>query len=304
MIRSGFPAGAPGETEPQNLPRRHVWQPAGESTEPRARAGPFGSLSCFPMNGIPRSRAIRPARGAATSLAVAVLLVACEGQSVRPTPATTALPPQAAVSSSDPDYRERFAGQYRATAKTTPVYDEDGQLAPIENYADLETLRAYLQPVIDPLMRRAHPHLDGGDKRSGDERVAQERHNVAVSGYLRAVKHERGTHGDNDFHLMVCSRPEPGAGLCLTAEVSALPATGAQRPRLAQVREELHGIIGSCGCDGRFRRIAPAIPVRVIGSLFFDGAHAIGSVGPTYAKPFSVWEIHPILAITRGEPGR
>jgi hypothetical protein len=60
---------------------------------------------------------------------------------------------------------------------------------------------------------------------------------------------------------------------------------------------ELLMLLGGCRCSERSRAISPPIHLRVTGALFFDGAHAIGSVGPAYAKPFTVWENHPVLTI-------
>jgi hypothetical protein len=194
-----------------------------------------------------------------------------------------------------PEVEEEFLGHYRASAKTEYAM-LNGTLAPPEDFADLEALKAFLQPQIDPLMRHRYPHLSTADTDAG-HRVPEERHNVTVIGYIHAVKHEAGKGGDRDFHVMLGSSPSPGAGIFMTAEASALPASGPHRLLLAEARRELLATIGTCHCDGRFRQVSPPIRVRVTGSLFFDGAHGIGSVGPAYAKPFTVWEIHPILSV-------
>ena len=98
---------------------------------------------------------------------------------------------------------------------------------------------------------------------------------------------------------MLGSSATPGDGIFMTAEASGLPPGGAQRATFAAVRRQLLAIVGTCRCDGRFMAVTPPIHVRVSGSLFFDGAHGIGSVGPAYAKPFTVWELHPLLSIVQ-----
>jgi hypothetical protein len=192
---------------------------------------------------------------------------------------------------------ESFHGQYRAAAKTASAM-RNGTLVPTETFVDLEALREFLRPQIDPLMRRRYPHLSDADT-DATHRVPEERHNVAVVAYIHAIKHEAGPRGDRDFHVMLGSSPATGSGIFMTAEASGLPADGDPRVWLAEARRQLLSIIGTCHCESRFMPVSPPIRVRVTGSLFFDGAHGIGSVGPAYAKPFSVWEIHPILSIER-----
>jgi len=234
-------------------------------------------------------------------LGAAVALAGCAPLQpvIRPTPAEVQERPAASVSA-NPEVEEEFQGQYRAAAKTEYVM-LNGKLAPTESFPDLEALKAFLRPQIDPLMRHRHPHLSDADA-DASHRVPEERHNVSVVAYLHAVKHETGPRGDRDFHVMLGSSPTIGSGIFLTAEASALPSGGVHRQQLEAARAELLSLVGSCRCDGRFMQVSPPIPVRITGSLFFDGAHGIGSVGPAYAKPFTVWEIHPILTIERVSP--
>jgi hypothetical protein len=235
--------------------------------------------------------------------ACAPLRPAAEAPSPPPPAAVVAPPPAVAPTPapSRPEANERYEGQYRSAAKTSYAM-LDGVLAPVEEFPDLEALRAYLRPQIDPLMRHRYPHLSEAASAAG-HRVAEERHNVSVIAYIHAVKHEAGAHGDRDFHVMLGSSATTGSGIFMTAEASALPPEGDQRQRLAAVRNQLLAILGTCRCEGRFMQVSPPIQVQVTGSLFFDGAHGIGSVGPAYAKPFTVWEIHPILEIERLDAG-
>ena len=203
--------------------------------------------------------------------------------------------------SSRPEVYEEFRGQHRPQAKTQYVM-KDGQLAPVEPFDDLEAFKAFLNPQIDQIMRSRHPHLSKANTKA-DQRVAEERHNVSVVAYIHAVKHESGSDGDNDYHVILGSSPTPDAGLFLTAEASALPPDGTQRDLFAHARQELLSILGPCHCNGHFRRVSPPLRVRVTGSLFFDGVHSVGEVGPQYAQPFTVWEMHPILSIESLDSG-
>jgi hypothetical protein len=234
-------------------------------------------------------------------LVVAVALAGCTPLSpvVRPAPPQVRERP-APSASANPEVEEEFQGQYRAAAKTEYVM-LTGRMAPTEAFPDLDALKAFLRPQIDPLMRHRYPHLSDADANAG-HRVPEERHNVSVVAYIHAVKHETGPRGDRDFHVMLGSSPTIGSGIFLTAEASGLRAHGVHRQQLESARAELLSIVGICRCDGHFMQVSPPIPVRVTGSLFFDGAHGIGSVGPAYAKPFSVWELHPIMSIERAGP--
>lgn len=178
----------------------------------------------------------------------------------------------------------------------------DGQLAPVEHFDDLEAFKAFLSPQTDQIMRIRYPHLSKANT-DATQRVAEERHNVAVIAYIHAVKHESGADGDNDYHVILGSSPTPDAGLFLTAEASGLPPDGPHRTLFAHARQELLSIVGPCHCNGHFRRVLPPVRVRVTGSLFFDSIQSVGAVGPKYAEPFTVWEIHPILSIERLDSG-
>lgn len=244
----------------------------------------------------------RPIRSTAlTLLAAAVVIAGCASikPAVGPVPRAEDVQPIPRVPA-NPEAEEEFQGQYRAAAKTEYVM-RGGTLAPVEAFPDLEALKGFLRPQLDPLMRHRYPHLSNTDS-DAEHRVPEERHNISVVAYIHAVKHETGPHGDRDFHVMLGSSPTIGRGIFMTAEASGLPAGGVQRPFMVAARSQLLSMVGICRCDGHFMQVSPPLRVRVTGSLFFDGAHGIGSVGPAYAKPFSVWEIHPILAVERLEP--
>lgn len=195
------------------------------------------------------------------------------------------------------ELEEEFRGHYRVRA-TTEYAMVNGTLAPVEAFADLDALKAFLAPQTDQAMRRRYPYL-GDVNTAVTQRVPEELHNVSVVAYIHAVKHDSGPRGDQGYHVMLGSSLKPGEGLFLAAQASASSANGSHGAQLAQARRQLLAIVGACQCEGHFTQVSPPIPVRVAGSLFFDAAQAIGGIGPAYAQPFTAWEIQPMLSVER-----
>ena len=179
-----------------------------------------------------------------------------------------------------------FKGHYRASAKTSFAN------ASKEPCTDLSDVMSTL--VSDKDMRKKYKHI--GNKRTTMKgRVAEEQRNVCVTGFLYAVKFEHGKNADNDFHLILGADMK-GKGPYMTAEVSGVPKLGNKTPFI-HVRHELFLVVGDKKLSSSYTRFKPPVKVRVVGSLFFDGDHTAGQVGPKYAKPKSVWEIHPVRSI-------
>jgi len=44
------------------------------------------------------------------------------------------------------------------------------------------------------------------------------------------------------------------------------------------------------------------VSIRVTGSLFVDGDHRAGEVGPPAHQPWAVWKVHPSLILSGYEP--
>lgn len=181
-----------------------------------------------------------------------------------------------------------FNGHYRAAAKTSYVPGPTEQCLSLSEVMD--TLLA------DERMREKYPELSN-KKTALTTRVDQEQRNVCVHGYLYAVKLERHRHGDNDIHIILGSHIS-GKARFLTAEVSGVPRTGDKTPFI-KVRQQLLKILGRHKLHSGYTRIKKPIKIRVTGSLFFDADHVAGQVGPKYAKPRTVWEIHPVKTIEK-----
>jgi hypothetical protein len=89
----------------------------------------------------------------------------------------------------------------------------------------------------------------------------------------------------------------------MNIEVSGLPDTSdIDYPQLLAVRELFLNLLSTVTITSSFKFVNPPIKVDLRGSLFFDGQHGAGCKacpGPQWAKPQSVWEVHPIYSITR-----
>jgi len=129
------------------------------------------------------------------------------------------------------------------------------------------------------------------------KRVQEEKLVVTVVGQLVAVKFEdaRQPGGDNDFHLIVAS----SGGHFMNMEVSGLPRAGDPEHQFQSVRSQLLSILRTVGISPttRYQKPSNTLLVRITGSLYFDGDHEPETVGPTGARPNTVWEIHPVQDI-------
>lgn len=196
---------------------------------------------------------------------------------------------------------ERFAGTYRAIPKTT-IAGNAATIVPVKEYASLHALLVTLPS--DAAMRSKHPGLRKGVKKPNwpAQREPEEIRNVRIkSCWIVSAKHEGGATGDRDFHVIVSSSPT-NFGEVMNAEVSGLPPAG--RPdfnKLKGVRALFLSLATNPPPGSAFGHMNPPKHVILEGSLYFDGAHGAGGTsdpGPGWAKPQSVWEIHPIYKLT------
>lgn len=86
----------------------------------------------------------------------------------------------------------------------------------------------------------------------------------------------------------------------MNVEVSALPKpANDDSGMLKDVRARFLALATNPPKE-EFKHLDPPMHVRIEGSLYFDGDHGAGGAkdpGPAWAKPRSVWEIHPIYNI-------
>ena len=186
-----------------------------------------------------------------------------------------------------------FCGTYRAAPKTSFNEGADGTFAAPEVFADLKALRASL--TDDQTMRSANSFSMPGPA----SRLPDEQRNVELHAYIVAVQPGEG---DHDFHVIISDQPlgTPGA-VFMNVEVSGRPRDGVNDADFVRARQEIASLVPEVASGGSgYRKISDARYVLLRGSLYFDGDHQPGcpkGPGPGYAKPLTVWEIHPVYHI-------
>jgi hypothetical protein len=220
---------------------------------------------------------------------VAVVVIASAAELLIAQPAWAAVDPA--------DVNQIFTGTYRAPAKTSVAKSA----APLKKYPDLSTLLQSLPK--DSAMRAKYPALRKTAKKWPQQRELEEMVNVRIDAcWICAVSYEHGVKGDNDFHVILSDSPAPPFTKVMNAEVAGLPETGPDVSRLKAVRKKFLSFFLHTPQPGGFLPPSKPLHVRVEGSLFFDGHHGAGGKsdpGPSWAKPKTVWEVHPIYKLTR-----
>lgn len=188
---------------------------------------------------------------------------------------------------------EDFCGKYRAGPKTS-FFKTDGQVAPFEHYGDLKALLDTL-PGDDEMFANGN----WSPQRAPKSRLDVEKHNVEVVAYIVAVKPGED---DRDFHVIVSEDPSGRGQIFMNVEVSGLPRNHVDLADFQRARTEIRSIVPQvAGGAPRYVRVSNPPKVVIQGSLYFDGDHRAGCAhcpGPSYAKPSTVWEIHPVYNIT------
>lgn len=188
---------------------------------------------------------------------------------------------------------ETFCGKYRAGPKTS-FYKIQGQLATFEKFEDVKELIQTLPK--DEAMR------DKYNWRTTPPpviRVVEERLNVEVAtAYVVAIKaHE----DDRDYHVIISDQPTSAGASFMNVEVSGLPRNGVDNDDFVRARDEIQSVLPSGSNGGSsYIPVDPPVKVTVKGSVFFDSDHDAGCgncPGPSFAKPRTVWEIHPVFSI-------
>ncbi len=192
-----------------------------------------------------------------------------------------------------------FTGHYRKNSKISIVRSASGDIVAAQHFANLRDLLNDLPP--DATIRSKYHLTTSNVSNVIQERVDEEKKNVEVDCWIHAIKfedHSKGAGNDNDFHIIVGSSSNPATAKYMNVEVSGLPSTdGKDKDAIRGTRTKLLSMFPGKHFTDHFTLITPARHVTVRGSLFFDGGHAAGAVGPNGKNPTTVWEIHPIVSI-------
>ncbi len=198
---------------------------------------------------------------------------------------------------------ESFAGKYRKRAKTSIVRSlTTDHISRAHKYDNLGDLLIHLPNDIE--MRNKYPDLKMHVHNFPEFRKTEELYNVEVTAWVHAVKYEGGS-GDRDFHIIIGNNPDTAFATFMNVEISGLPDSSSHNYKpLRDARKEFLELFSDYHFTTSFKRIDPPVKVTIKGSLFFDGDHnhSCGTCpGPSYAKPGTVWEIHPVYSIVKVE---
>src|SRR5690349_3004902 len=194
------------------------------------------------------------------------------------------VPSYAPLTSADPIEMEglRFAGVYREGAKTSYLAGTP------KSFESVSALRDWLPSDDD--MRDGDPAFT-----KTTARVDLERHNVKVKAWIYAAKFE----DDNDFHVIIGTQPPGSAGTkYFNVEISGLPKkANAATAQLRKARKQFLTLFSEAlPTKSTFMEYEP-LAVIIEGSLYYDKAHGPEVGGPSWAKPNTAWEIHPVTKI-------
>ena len=123
------------------------------------------------------------------------------------------------------------------------------------------------------------------------KRYEEEMQNVEISEcWIYFTKIE----DDNDFHIIIGSTQNSSTAKFFNIEVSGLPTKGSD---IEQIRETRDYFISNFPVLESYNKKPLMKKVKIKGSIMFDGDHTAGQIGTQYAKPKTVWEIHPVYSI-------
>ena len=199
---------------------------------------------------------------------------------------------------------ESFQGSYRKKAKISIVRSlSTGHISRVHKFDNLGDLLIFLPKDIE--MRKKYPDLKMHVHNFPEKRKTEELFNVQVTAYVIAAKYEGGSTGDRDFHVIIGNNPDTAVATFMNVEISGLPDSSSKNYKpLRKARKEFLNLFSNLHFTTSFKYIDPPMKVTIKGSLFFDGDHNHSCrtcPGPAYAKPGTVWEIHPVYSIVKAE---
>ena len=181
--------------------------------------------------------------------------------------------------------------QLRAQACTDPFYrwteKTDASLA----------VKTATKVTIPTMLTWAALPIYAGTQYECTDRQGRELKTYSVTGWVRRLKKETGTDGDQDWHVELTSTKTGDVTKCIVVEIPD-PRYGAL---YENARSDFLALLGgqSPNASGDF---TTPVRMRFIGAAFFDGQHrgARGTSNPPHqhgrcnSTTAALWEIHPV----------
>jgi hypothetical protein len=210
----------------------------------------------------------------------------------RPAPRPTS---RRAVSTVD----HRTVGVWRGGAKVTVAKTPDGREAPLEIHGSLSALMETLPE--DAEFGARNGIFPGSKAYDPNTRVKGEQRNVRVPCWIHAVRLDSVSDPtERDIQILIGSSSDLSRSRLMLIEIPRARANGPDDPRFERARIEIARLVSAPAAFTGFHKTGARAAV-IEGSLFFDGMHVAGTAGapgPEWAKPATVWEIHPVTSIT------
>jgi hypothetical protein len=196
-----------------------------------------------------------------------------------------------AAAANPPCDSDKFDGKDRKKAKLSVASPTP------EDFDDLADLIASPLPTDEAMGDDHVPAIPTGQTSA---RGAEEKRNVHIeTAWLYTFARE----GDEDYHVIIGTTSDRQTADFFNVEISGRPANSAASfQTLKAVRQEFKDFFGlNDACSGGYAAAFKDDPVEIelTGSLFFDKFHYAGNatIGPSWARPTSYWEIHPVTGI-------
>ena len=195
-----------------------------------------------------------------------------------------------AVVKNDECDSETYDGEKRDSAKTSI------------SAAKLETFTSFSK-FTSSLMNGADIYKLAID----ESRCKEEERNVEITVWIYTYIRET----DEDYHVIVGSTDNPATAEYFNVEVSGLPKNKKSKyyKRLIKPRNQFKKLMGITTCvknkNYSDNKLSKPLKVKIKGSLFFDRPHQNSppdkKPGPSWAKPKTAWEIHPLTNIVKAK---
>ena len=247
-----------------------------------------------------------PFRHVLASLLLSAVLAGCATQPTQHANQPAATPPPSATAMAAP--APTITAESSRAASATAGECGGSERWPVKGGTDPQASQIDVSHPVETTIVKLNaiePDRDVVDENDEFSRMPEEMTVYEIKGFLGFFKKESGSHGDQDYHLVITDQPglfnqggEDPTGHSLVAEIphpdcytgrhGNFPGDSAFDQQIKDVRNVFETV--TAGVDGK--HITPrSIPVTVTGVAFFDFDH--GQIG----RAKNVIELHPILNI-------